>query len=203
MPRPTGWWLLAFALTVLLARSAQAQITTEPVAPLPDPSKFAKGLYVDAELGAVTFLGDAREALGVGTAFGARLGYDLFRWLAVQARTVGSSHRTDFDGRPQSGELLQVYQLLAELKISVPIGRLSLFGFGGGGLAYLSTNLLGTTRLTDPDTRATLAFGGGAGVDWHPLTRHFSFGVQGAFAKLQALRAPGGVAATTYLRYTF
>ncbi len=196
----------AAAVTVLLATSiipsAQAQITEEPHAPLPDPRKFARGWFVDAEVGAFVPVGEAK-AVGPGVGVGARLGYDLLRFVAVQLHAFGSTHRTNFKAAPQTGQLLQIYQLTTELRVTVPIRQVSLFASGGVGLALLSTNILGTTDLTSPDSTSGLMFTGSAGVDYHPLSRHFSFGIQGGFTKLQELNAPGGVLATVYLRHTF
>lgn len=196
---------LAFlsALPALTAapRLATAQITEDPTNPLPDPAKFSRGLFADAELGTLMFLGELRKPLGAGVGFGVRLGWDVFRWLAVQAHAFGSTHRTNFDGAPASGELLQVYQGTAELKLAIPIGRVSLVAFGGAGLAHLSTNILAAAGVVDE--RTSTVFLGGAGVDYHPLVRHLSFGLHSSFASYAKLEAASGVAVTTYLRYTF
>lgn len=194
---------LPLSIALLAPAVARAQITQEPAAPYPDARKFAHGLYAEAELGAVMFLGDAREPLGAGTAVGGRLGYDLLRWASLQVHAFASTHTTRFPGQPQTGQLLQFYQGTAELKLTAAFGQVSAHLFGGGGLARLSTNLLGTTGLTDPDVRSTPVFLGGAGVDYHPLTRHFSFGLIADFTNYQALHAPGAVVLTTYARYTF
>lgn len=195
----------AFALAALLltGRSALAQVTQEPEDPYPDPARFARGLYTEAEIGAVMFLGDARQPLGVGSALGFRLGFDLWRWAAVQAHGFGSSHTTRFDASPQDGQLLQIYQVSAELKLTVPLGRLSLCAWGGAGFAWLSTNLLGTTALTDPDVNRSLAFVGGLLVDYHTASRHFAFGLAPGFTRLQAVRTAGALSTTVYVRYTF
>jgi opacity protein-like surface antigen len=197
--------LFASALVVLFGGApAFAQITEEPVAPLPDPRKFAHGIFADAEAGPTFFLGRAAHPMGVGTTVGVRVGYDLLRFVAVQAHVFGSTHRTDFAGAPQSDQILQLYVAAAELKLSVPIDRFTPFAFGGAGVARFSSNLLSTTTLlTDRDAQTMPAFTGGAGLDYHTLSRHFSFGLLGTFQRLAKLRAPGAVAATAYVRYTF
>jgi hypothetical protein len=128
---------------------------------------------------------------------------DLTRWLAFQARGRWSSHQTDFATGPQSGQLLQILAATVEGKISVPLGQWIPFAFGGGGIGRLSTNLLGTTGLTDPDLRQVILIGGGAGLDYHPQSRHFTFGMEGGFTRLARVRSPGLLSATTHLRYTF
>jgi hypothetical protein len=195
---------LGIAVAVLLlAAPARAQVTNEPVSPHPDPSKFARGLYGEAEVGALLFVGDAGPQIGPGAAVGARLGYDLLRWVAVQVHAFGSTHTTKFTDAPQGGQLLQLYQGTAELKLGVRFGQLGVAATAGMGLARLSTNLLGTTGLTAPDVRNTTVMLGGLALDYHTLSRHFSFGLGGTFAKYQKLQTTGAVAITAYARYTF
>lgn len=196
----TGVAALALAAA---AAPARAQITQEPTAPYPDPDKFARGLYSEAEVGTLIFLGDARGPLGPGAALGARFGCDFTSWVALQVHAFGSTHTTSFANLPQSGELLQIYQATAELKLTVRFGQLSLAAFGGAGYARLSTNLLGTAGLTGPDVRVSPVVLAGLGIDYHLLTRHFSFGASATFDKYQRLFTTGAVAGTGYIRYTF
>lgn len=194
---------LTLALPVWQAAPVQAQITAPPQDPFPDWRKFASGVYADAEMGTVFFLGEAYGALGPGVAFGARVGYDIIHYVSVQLHGLGSSHRTDFGNRPQSGQLIQLYQATAELKLSLPVWQIRFFFLGGAGVGYLSTNLLESTRLADPDSQTTLLYLAGAGVDYHTLSRHFSFGLQGLWSRYQQIESPGGVIITAYARYTF
>jgi hypothetical protein len=195
--------LLLGAGLLTSAAPARAQVIGEPVDPYPDPHKFARGLYGDAEAGALIFLGGADKSLGTGMAVGARFGFDLFSWAAVQLHGVGSTHVTRFAGRPQDGQLLQIYQGTAELKLAVPIGQWSIAAFGGGGMARLSSNLLGTAGLTGANTLTSPVITGGGGVDYHTRSRHFSFGLNVAFVKLQNVRTTGAVSTAAYVRYTF
>jgi hypothetical protein len=173
--------------------------------PLPDPRRFHRGLYADAEAGSVVFLGAARDRIGPGVAFGLRVGYDLLRFVGVQVFAGGSSHALSPGDGPSAGQLLQLYLAGAELELRLPIGRLAIVGRGRGGLVALSTNILGTSglALTDPEVRSTPFFGGGLGLDFHTLSRHFSFGLHTSFVKLQKLKAPGAVTAGLDVRYTF
>jgi hypothetical protein len=43
---------------------------------------------------------------------------------------------------------------------------------------------------------------GGLGLDYHTLSRHFSFGIVASFAKYVAVYTIGAVATTAYVRYT-
>lgn len=196
--------LLALGLLLLLpAGVSHAQITNEPVSPYPDPDKFARGIFGEAEVGTVVFLGEAGSSVGPGAAVGVRLGYDLFRWVALQVHAVGSTHTTSFRDAPQSGQILQLYQGTAELKLSVRFGRVAVSAMGGAGLGRLSSNLLGTTELTAPDVQNTLVTLGGLGADYHTMSRHFSFGLASSFAKYQRIHTTGALCATAYVRYTF
>jgi hypothetical protein len=193
---------LSLVAGVLLgaATPAAAQVMGEPANPYPDVDKFARGLYGDAEAGALVFLG---KSLGTGAAIGARVGFDIFRWVAVQIHGAGSTHVTRFPDRPQDGQLMQIYQGTAELKLALPLGQWSLAAFGGFGYARLSSNLLGTIGLTSPNLLTSPVITAGGGVDYHTRSRHFSFGVTGAFVKLQEIRTSGAIATAAYVRYTF
>jgi hypothetical protein len=187
-------WLLWGALV-------QAQVTSEPSAVVfPDPAKFAHGLYTEGELGAVAFFGPAGHDVAPGFAVGARLGYDLSSWLAVQAHVLGSTHSITGDS-PLAGQLLQTYQAIAEGKLTWRFGQTSIFGEGGAGLERLSTNVLYTLMIER--YRIGFTAGGGGGFDYHSLSRHFSVGVRGDFFWLREISGSRDLMATTYLRYTF
>jgi hypothetical protein len=190
-------------LGALAAGPARAQLMGEPVDPRPDPAKFSRGVFAEAEAGAQVFLGQGRRSLGPGVALGTRVGYELARWLALQLHGQAATHETDFGSAPQSDQLLQTLQGTAELKLTLPLAQWSLSVFGGGGMARLSTNLLGTVGLTDPDVKLSPLFGAGAGADYHTRSRHFSFGMNAAFWKLARVHTTGAATGTLYVRYTF
>jgi hypothetical protein len=185
------------------AASARAQVTREPVSPYPDPKHFARGAFGEAEAGALVFLGSGNRDLGPGAVIGVRVGYEIIRFVAIQIHGLGSTHETRFPGRPQAGQLVQLFQASAELKLQVRIRQLGIAAMGGAGYARLSTNLLGTTGLTDPDQRTSQVLLAGGGLDYHTLSRHFSFGVTGLWARYAAIAVPGAITATAYARYTF
>jgi hypothetical protein len=186
---------------LLWGAAAQAQVTAEPSAIIfPDPAKFARGLYTEGEVGAVAFFGRAGADIAPGFAVGSRVGFDLFRWLAVQAHFLGSTHSIR-GGSPQSGQLLQTYQAIAEGKLTLRFGQTSLFAEGGAGLERLSTNVLYTLMLER--YRIGFTAGGGGGFDYHSLSRHFSVGLRGDFFWLREISGSRDLMVTTYLRYTF
>jgi hypothetical protein len=192
----TSWLLVG-------AHAARAQVTAEPSTAVvfPDPAKFAHGLYTEGELGAVAFFGKAGGAVSPGFAIGARIGYDVFRWFAVEASLLGSTHQIS-DDTPLSGQLIQTYQGFFEGKLTYRFGQTSLFGEGGIGFERLSTNALYALGV-EPKYRVSFAAGGGAGFDYHSLSRHFSIGLRGSYFLLSELSSSQELIATTYLRYTF
>jgi hypothetical protein len=201
--RSTTLTVTALLLALAPGRPARAQVTKEPDAAIfPDPKKFASGFFTEGEIGGVAFLGPAGDNVGAGPAIGARFGYDIFRFFAVQLHGLGSTHLTKANGHPQGDQLLQTYQATVEGKLTLRFGQLSLFGEGGVGLLKLSTNILNVLG-PEPTYRTGLQFGGGGGVDYHSLSRHFSIGLRGELYVLRDLSNSKDVVVTTYLRYTF
>ena len=98
--------MIAFLASLLcwaLATRARAQVTKEPEAAIfPDPKKFAHGLYTEGEVGAVAFFGPAGDNVAPGFAIGARVGYDVLRFFAVQLHgaRLDAPHE---GGRPPAG----------------------------------------------------------------------------------------------------
>jgi hypothetical protein len=204
--------MAALATSGLLASaSVQAQVTAEPSAVVfPDPAKFAHGLYTEGEVGAVAFFGRAGDDVAPGFAVGTRVGYDLLRWLALQVHFLGSTHEIrgssqlptgQLQPNPQNGQLLQTYQAIGEGKLTYRFGQTSIFAEGGAGLERLSTNVLYTLGIE----RYRLGFtaGGGAGLDYHSLSRHFSIGLRADVFWMREISGSQELMATSYLRYTF
>jgi opacity protein-like surface antigen len=201
----TGSLNLALALGSLalaMPLRGNAQVTEEPNPVIfPDPTKFARGLYTEGEVGGVAFFGAAGGKIAPGFGIGFRAGYDLNRFVAVQIHGLGSTHQTTFPGMPQDDQLLQLYQGTAELKATYRFGQTSIFAEGGIGAARLSSNILATVNLTK--WRTGLTAGGGLGFDYHSLSRHFSIGLRAGYFWLRDISGSRDLIATLYLRYTF
>jgi hypothetical protein len=201
--RSTTLAAAAILSVTALGSVARAQVTKEPEAAIfPDPKKFASGFFTEGEAGGVVFLGPAADNVGPGFAIGARFGYDIFRFFAIQVHGLGSTHVTKANGRPQGDQLLQTYQATVEGKLTLRFGQLSVFGEGGVGVLRLSSNILNVLGVEEK-WRTGLQFGGGGGVDYHSLSRHFSIGLRGEYYVLRDLSNSQDVVVTTYLRYTF
>ena len=181
---------------------ARAQVTSEPSAVVfPDPAKFAHGLFTEGEFGVLWFTGRASDEVAPGFAVGARMGYDLFRFFAVQLHLLGSTHQTQGD-TPTAGQLLQTYQGTVEGKLTLRLVQWSFFAEGGLGAARMSSNLLYVRGISEK-YRTGFTVGGGAGIDYHMLSRHFSFGVRANYYVLRELTSSQDLITTMYFRYTF
>jgi hypothetical protein len=192
---------IVVAALASLAGPARAQVIAEPAPPpFPDPKKFARGFFAEGDLGAAVFLGRAGRYASPGVMMGARLGYDLFRWLAVQAHVVGVSANANLPP-PTVGQTFQTYVFAGEARFGLQLRRFQLFAEGGGGAVMLSNNILDAVGVSH-GSRASFAVVAGGGLDYHTLNRHFSFGLgadyvwMGQFTNAHALTVDG------YLRYT-
>jgi hypothetical protein len=198
---------LLLALGILMvaatAEEARAQVIAEPAPPpWPDPKKFAKGPFASGEVGTVAYLGRAAKFVQPGVAFGVRLGYDLFRWLDVQAHVLGASSDASLPP-PQVGQSFQTYLYAGEVRLKLQIRRFQLFAEGGAALAQLSSNVLsdlgvGITR----GSNFSFAVVAGGGLDYHTLNRHFSVGLGADYVWMASFAGGHALSADVYLRYT-
>lgn len=180
---------------------ARAQVVAEPAPPpWPDPKKFAKGPFASGELGALVFLGHAGKYAGPGPTFGVRLGYDVLRWLAVQAHVMGSSEDATLPP-PTSGQSFQTLLYTGEVRLSVAIHRFALFAEGGAGIGQVTSNVLDMVGVTDGHS-VSLAVVAGGGLDYHTLNRHFSVGLGVDYLWLQSFASSSALSVDAYLRYT-
>jgi hypothetical protein len=196
-----GALLTAVSLIASVTHEARAQITDPQVALFPDPTKYARGFFVEAETGGTMFLGPVRTHLDPGFALGGRAGYDLARFFAVQVHLLGSTHVTAFAEEPHGQQLLQVYRALGEARLTLRAQSWGIIAQGGAGLAHTSTNVLqlaGFNRY-----RNSLAAGGGLGVDYHTLSRHVAVGLRADAFYLRDVAKSTDLTISTYLRYTF
>lgn len=157
-------------------------------------------------MGVAAFMGSAGRDIAPGAGVSVKVGYDVFRFVAVALGMRGHSHRALFPDRSFSGQALQQLQGTAELKLGFQLGALGIAAFGGGGFARFSTNLLESAGYVDsPESSASLQplFMGGLDVSWHPETRQFTFGITGDFIKMPRILTMGQVQAQAYVRHTF
>jgi hypothetical protein len=193
--------LAVAVLCLFFGAPARAQVIAEPAPPpFPDPRKFARGFFAQGELGALVFLGRATRYAGAGPSFGVRLGWDLTRWLALQAHVSGAANDATLPP-PTVGQSVQTFLYTGEARASVQIRRFALFFEGGAGVGQLSNNVLDQVGIST-GSLFSLAVVAGAGLDYHTLNRHFSLGLDADYVWLQGFNSTSALTATAYLRYT-
>jgi hypothetical protein len=223
-----GWLACALALT-FGAGSARAQAPEESelapgekVVEAPDPTRldvarlppealkltrdlYAHGLFVEAQLGALTFLGDANKVSAPGPRFGVTLGYEVFSWLSPLLQLEASLHRTDNRPPPRA----TAYELLAAsagLRFSVPFtASAALWLDGLVGVNWASGDVLRALGFRDA-FKLGINYGGELGFDWHMRARHHSIGLLGGAKMYPSLARNDftlGVHGSAYLRYVF
>jgi len=198
MRRALALWGMALLLS--FSSPARAQVIAEaPPPPFPDPKKFARGFFASGELGAFVFIGRAAKYAPAGPTFGVRLGYDITRWLAVQAHVSGTSADANLPP-PTIGQSFQLLLYAAEARLQLQIRRVALSLEAGAGAVQITSNILDQVNVT----KGAFSLGviGGVGLDYHTLNRHFSVGLDVDYLWLQGWTSSHGLSATAYLRYT-
>lgn len=163
--------------------NANANASSSASAPSPDeappPAPYAKGVVVDASIGAIGFLGNFRKLAPPGPWFHAQLGYELFNWLMVFGEgELAFTDTSNLDNQPN-------------------IRSFDMFGFGGGarltwritervgiygqpalGMLKADTpkNTLGLHGFRDAED-LNLWLGFRAGFEWYQLDRHMALGL--------------------------
>jgi hypothetical protein len=192
--------LIVAALAVAVPARAQVISETAPPVRFPDPKKFARGFYATGELGAMVYLGAAAKSAGPGAAFGVRLGYDILRWLGVQAHLMGMSGEAKLVG-PNEGQAYQTLVYGAEAHLQVQIRRFGLYAEAGAACAQIASNVLDQTQFTSGN-HFSLAVVAGGGLDYHTLNRHFSFGAGVDYLWLAQFDKSHALSVQAYLKYT-
>lgn len=162
----------------------------------------SRGAYAEAGLGANLIVGDVQPWAQPGPALSLRLGYDLWSWLSLGVAADASTHEATVPPPPE-GEYLQLYRLRADARLTARLDALALYAEGGAGGAMVSSNILGKVGVTEPDERYSLAFGGGAGVEYQLQNRHYALGLGGEYWLTPGFTGLAGVGVRIFLRYTY
>ena len=167
---------------------------------------YARGLFLEAQLGALALGGAANRVSKPGPRVAVALGYELTHWLSALVLAEGSLHRTDNRQPPRA----TAYELLGGalgVRLSWPINARAALWMGGlGGLNWTSRDVLhvlGYKRAF----RARLELRRRAGLQLAHRHQHHSFGVLGGMRVLPSLVAPHELTVagygSLYLRYVF
>jgi hypothetical protein len=160
----------------------------------------AVDFYTEADLGALIFMGPGSENADPGPAFGGRIGLGVFSWLSVGGVVNLSTHQAEVPG-PSVGQFFQLYQVGGDVRVRGHFGQFGFFAQGGGGVAFLSSNILDSVGLADPNNHRGIYFTGGGGLEYATENPRYAFGLSGAFTQFDfgTLQA---VSVNVYLRYT-
>lgn len=167
--------------------------------------QYDRGLFLEAHLGALTFVGDARKVSQAGPRFAISLGYELTRWFAVLGQVEGSLHQTD-NPTPPARTAYQLAGAVGGLRLSVPFhASYALWMSGLVGVVWAGGDVMRALDFRDAHNLG-LNYGGELGFDWHLRARHHSLGLLAGARHLPSLERDGftvGVYGAGYLRYVF
>lgn len=162
----------------------------------------SSGFFAEFGAGAAAFIGSSADDAAIGPTMAARIGYEPFSWLAIGVHLEGQNHEATVPA-PPVGEWFQLYRGSADLRLTGRIGGFAMFVEGGGGGAYISSNVLQKVGVLDPGERMSLALDAGAGVEYQLQNRHYAFGLAGDWWMFPQYASTQGAGGRLYLRYTY
>jgi hypothetical protein len=166
---------------------------------------YDQGLFLEAQLGALAFAGDAREVSHAGPRLAISLGYEFTRWFALLAQVESSLHQTN-NRPPPSHTAYQLAGGVVGARFSVPIDeRFAIWAAGLVGFVWSSGDVLRALGFLDA-FNVGLNYGGELGFDWHMRSRHHSLGLLGGarhFPSLARDTFTVGAYGAAYVRYVF
>ena len=160
------------------------------------------GFFAEGGLGALGFIGAAKDDSAVGPSLDMRIGYDLFSWLSVGAHLAGSTHEATTPP-PPTGQYYQLYRGGGDIRLGGLIGRIALFVEGGIGAGMMSSNVLEKVMITKVGQHYSLALDAGAGLAYQLENRHYAIGLAGDFVALPGFASEQAITGRIFLRYTY
>lgn len=166
---------------------------------------YAHGLFVEAQLGALGFVGDLGKVSKPGPRLSVSLGYELTMWLSVLLQLDASFHNT-MNRPPPSQTTYEMLGSSAGVRFTAPFNaRAALWLSGLAGIVYTGGDVLHALGFRDT-VKPSVAYGGELGFDWHVLARHHSLGALAGARSYSKLARDGyslGLYGSLYLRYVF
>jgi hypothetical protein len=157
--------------------SATAAPATSPD-DAPPPPPYAKGVVVDASIGAMGFLGQFRKLSPPGPWFHAQLGYELFNWLMVYGEGELAFTDTSNLDNPPNVRSFDMFGFGGGARLTWRItDRVGIYGQPGIGMLKADTakNTLGLHGFGDAED-LNLWLGFRAGFEWYQIDRHVALG---------------------------
>lgn len=166
---------------------------------------YARGFFVEAQLGALGFVGDLGEVAVPGPRLAVEFGYELASWVSLLAGLEGSLHVTK-NRAPPAKTAFEMAGGLVGLKLAIPFNeKAALWASGIAGLVWTGGDVLKTLGFKDAIAMG-LNYGGELGFDWHMKSLHHSIGLLGGARLYPTLTRDGttiGSYGSIYLRYVF
>ncbi|MBX3230519.1 MAG: hypothetical protein KIT84_02700 [Labilithrix sp.] len=145
----------------------------------PPPAPYAKGLVVDASIGAIGFLGQFGKLAPPGPWFHGQIGYELLEWLMLYGETELAFTTT---GNKEEAPRTRVFSLFgfgggARLTWRIT-ERIGIYGQPGVGAmtARIARNALGLHGFNDAEELSPWV-GFRAGFEWFQIDRHLALGL--------------------------
>jgi hypothetical protein len=197
----------AAAVSAALAETPGSR-TEKPWNPtdVPPPPPRKKGFVLEADLGAMGFLGKLNTVSPTASRLHLQFGYEPFRWLMAfaEGELLFTSTRYSPPSRGYS-----MYGFGGGLRLTVPVSsRVSLYAQGDAGLMRASSDVLHSYGFVDAEN-FNVYFGGGAGVEWYQINPHYALALNGGARMTPGLvRSASNDTALAWLasgaiRYTF
>lgn len=213
--------LLAWTAPALAQESDEGQIATEEpdatrldVERLPPEAipitrdMYAHGFFLEAQIGAIGFIGGIGDLVGVGPWAIISAGYEIFDWMMVLVSAEGSMHNTNAPP-PPAQTAFELVGGSASLRFQANFTEaFAIWLSGQFALMVATTDILGIYGFQDASTIG-IAYGGELGLDWHLRSRHHSIGLLGGVRHYPSLEGAGGespalgVHGSAYIRYVF
>jgi hypothetical protein len=167
---------------------------------LPSAADARVRFFSEADLGGRFFLGPGKDNAAIGPVFGVGAGLAFTSWLQLGVVAGTSVHEATVPPPPDK-EYFQLYTGAAELRLGFRVGRVGLFAQGRGGLGIVSTNILDSVGITEPEKHWGLMFGAGGGLLVHTGNPRFAFGLGGDWATFPSFDSLQTVTVRLFLRY--
>ena len=169
---------------------------------------YAHGFFVEAQIGAMGFVGGIGDLVSVGPWAVISAGYELFDWLMVLLSAEGSMHNTEAPP-PPAQTAFEIVGGSASLRVQANFTEaFAIWLSGQFALMVATTDILDLYGFPDASTIG-IAYGGDLGIDWHLRARHHSIGLLGGVRHYPSLEGAGGespalgIHGSAYMRYVF
>jgi len=206
----------ATALVIFVATESAHAATVPPATTenedAPPAAPYAKGLVVDASIGALGFLGQFRKLAPPGPWFHGLVGYEIFSWLMLFGESELSFSDTSNKEEAPRTRVFSLFGFGGGARLTWHITeRLGIYGQPalGAMTARVARNALGLHGFRDAEELAPW-LGFRAGIEWFQIDRHLALGLNSGvrlatgFAKVgrgsdTPLALDGGIS----IRYAF